>query len=161
MNKTDVKYLLLFVLALVLQLTLVKYIQIFNWRPDLLLILLVAFSLRKGPNIGMTAGFIIGLIQDIISTHFFGLLAFSKMVAGFLAGSLKGKFAVRTEFLLTLLISGLAHDFIYFFINTLGENFSFQSLFVLYTFPNLMYTIIIGGFFNYFFESWINEERTI
>ncbi|MEJ2535796.1 MAG: rod shape-determining protein MreD [Calditrichia bacterium] len=161
LNKGDLRFILYFAVALLLQLTLVKYIQIYNWRPDLLLIVLVAFALQKGPNIGMTAGFLVGLVQDILSTQYLGLTALSKTVAGFLAGSLRGKFAARTEFLLTLFICGLMHDLIYFFINTLGENFSFQSLVVLYTIPNLTYTIIIGVVFSYFVDVQVSEERVI
>jgi rod shape-determining protein MreD len=131
--------------------------EILHWRPDLLLVVLVIFALKKGPNWGMTLGFILGLLQDILSTHLIGLLAFSKTIAGFLAGNLRGKFAERTEFFLTLLIAGLFHDLIYFFVNTLGENFSLQSLFILYTLPNLMYTIIIGGILYYFIEPLLEE----
>ena len=157
MNNLQTRYIFILFLALILQLTIVKYIQIFNWRPDLLLIVIVSYSLKKGPNVGMTAGFFTGLIQDLLSTHFLGLAALSKTVAGFVAGSLAGKFAARTEFYLTLLISGLIHDFCYFLIYTLGEEFSFQSLFFLYTIPNVMYTVLLGGFFYYLIESWINE----
>jgi rod shape-determining protein MreD len=160
-NKIDLRFLIYFIVALLLQLTLVKYIQIYNWRPDLLLIVLVAFALQKGPNLGMTAGFVVGLVQDILSTQYLGLTALSKTISGFLAGILRGKFAARTEFLLILFICGLAHDFIYFFISTLGENFSFQSLFVLYTIPNLTYTIIIGVVFSYFFDVQVSEERVL
>jgi rod shape-determining protein MreD len=158
MNRNQIIYVIMFILAVILQLTLVKYIEILNWRPDLILIVLVFFSLRFGPNWGMSVGFFLGLIQDLISTHFLGLATLSKTVAGFISGSLAGKFAARTEYLLTLLISGLIHDFVYFFIYTLGENFSIQSLLILYTLPNLMYTIILGAFLNYFLEPYFQEE---
>jgi rod shape-determining protein MreD len=105
----------------------------------------------------MIIGFAVGLIQDLLSAHIIGLAALSKTVAGFVAGSLRGKFAERTEFFLTLFICGLLHDLIYFFIYILGEDFSFQSLIILYTIPNLMYTILIGGFLYYFVEPLLQE----
>ncbi len=157
MSQQDIRYILLFIFAFILQVTLVDFIEILQWRPDLILIVLVAFSLRKGPNWGMTVGFAIGLLQDMAGAELIGLFALSKTVAGFIAGFLAGKFAERTQFLLTLLISGLAHDFIYFFIYTLGENFSLQSLIIFYTIPNLMYTIIIGGLLYYFMEPLLAE----
>ncbi|MBN2364778.1 MAG: rod shape-determining protein MreD [Calditrichaeota bacterium] len=157
MSQLVIRYLLLFLFAFILQMTLVNFIEILQWRPDLLLIVLVAFALRKGPDWGMTAGFLIGLLQDMVGTELIGLAALSKTVAGFLAGVLSGKFAERAQFLLTLLISGLAHDFIYFFIYTLGEHFSLQSLIIFYTIPNLMYTIIIGGLLYYFMEPLMAE----
>lgn len=158
MSRNKAIYVIMFCLAVMLQLTIVRYIEILYWRPDLILIILVLFSLRLGPNWGMSVGFFLGLMQDLTSTHFIGLAALSKTVAGFISGSLAGKFAARTEYLLTLLISGLIHDFVYFFIYTLGENFSIQSLLILYTFPNLMYTIILGAFLNYFLEPYLKEE---
>jgi rod shape-determining protein MreD len=157
LNNIHVRYFLLFAVALVFQVTLVKYIEIFYWRPDLLLIVLVSYSLRVGPNYGMTAGFLVGLVQDALSTHFLGLAALSKTLAGFIAGSLTGKFARRTEFLLVLLICGLLHDFVYFLIYTLGESFSFQNLFFLYTIPNVAYTLLVGGILHFLIETWIKE----
>jgi len=157
-SNLNVRYGLLFFAAIVFQLTLVKYIQVYNWRPDLILIVLVSFSLRKGPNAGMTAGFVTGLLQDLLSTHFLGLTALSKTIAGFLAGSLAGKFSRKTEFFLTLIIAGLVHDFCYFLIYTVGENFSLQSLFILYTIPNVLYTVLLGGFLHYLTAAWVEES---
>ena len=157
MSSAEIRYGIAFLFAIILQFTLVNYIEILHWRPDLLLIVLVSFSLRKGPNWGMSIGFAVGLIQDFLSAHVVGLAALSKTVAGFVAGSLRGKFAERTEFFLTLFICGLLHDLLYFFIYILGENFSIQSLVILYTIPNLMYTILIGGFLYYFVEPLLQE----
>lgn len=157
MTNLHFRYFLYFMVALILQITLVKYIQIFTWQPDLVLIVLVSYSLRQGPNLGMTAGFGVGLVQDLISTHFLGLTALSKTVAGFAAGNFAGKFSQRTEFFLTILVSGLIHDFIYFLIYTLGEEFSFQSLIFLYTIPNVLYTVLIGGFMYYLIEARISQ----
>ena len=157
LSSTEIRYSFVFLFAIILQFTLVHFIEILHWRPDLLLIVLVSFSLRKGPNWGMTIGFAVGLVQDLLSAHLIGLTALSKTDAGFVAGSLRGKFAERTEFFLTLFICGLLHDLIYFFIYILGENFSFQSLIILYTIPNLMYTILIGGFLYYFVEPLLQE----
>jgi rod shape-determining protein MreD len=157
MNSLHVRYTILFVLAFILQFTVVQFMEILHWRPDLLLIVVVIFALRKGPNWGMTLGFITGFLQDLLSTHLIGLLALSKTLAGFIAGMLRGKFAEKTEFFLTLLIAGLFHDSIYFFIQTIGEDFSLRSLIILYTLPNLMYTIIIGGILYYFIEPLLSE----
>ena len=157
MNSLHIRYAVFFVVALLLQATLVKFIQIFTWRPDLVLIVLVTYSLREGPNKGMTAGFIVGLLQDLVSTHFIGLSALSKTLTGFVAGSLSGKFTSRAVFFLTLLIGGLVNDLTYFFVYTLGENFSLQSLIILYTIPNVMYTVLLGGFLYYLMETWVSE----
>jgi len=157
LNKLDIKFSIFFLIVLLVQLTILKYLQIFNWRPDLLLVLLVSYALLRGPSLGMSAGFIVGLTQDLLSTHLLGLTALAKTLAGFTAGILIGRFSPRTEFFLTLLVSSLVHDLCYFFIYTLGEEFTFQSLIFLYTIPNTLYTLILGGFLHYIVQTWLHE----
>ncbi len=157
MNRVWLRYLVFFIVAFILQFTVIKYLQIYYWKPDLLLILVVFFAYRYGQNWGMTVGFLAGLTQDLLSAHVVGVLALSKTIAAFIAGSFQGKVIGRSQFLLLLFGCGFAHDLIYFFFNTLGENFSLQSLFLLYTIPNLVYTLIIGFFVFYLFEIWQYE----
>lgn len=157
MSKPLFRYLVVFFITIALQLTIIKYLYIFNWRPDLILIILVSFSLRFGPNWGMTAGFFSGLIQDLLSTHFLGLAALSKTIAGFVSGVLKNKISLWSEFFLTLIIASLIHDFCYFFFYTLGEELTLRSLIFLYTIPNTLYTVIFGVLFHYIVDPWLNE----
>jgi rod shape-determining protein MreD len=157
LNKIHIKYLLVFILALSLQLTIIKYLYIFNWRPDLILIVLVSFSIRFGPNWGMTAGFFLGIIQDLLSTHFLGLAALSKTIAGFISGILVSRISQRVVFFLTLLIASLFHDLCYFFFYALGEDLTLQSLLFLFTIPNTLYTVLFGALFHYAIEPWLNE----
>jgi rod shape-determining protein MreD len=158
LSKIEFRYIILFVVVVILQFSIVRFIEILHWRPDLILIVLVSFSLRKGPNWGMTAGFIGGLLQDLVGAQILGLNALAKTMAGFIAGILSGKLAVRTEYFLVLLISGFFHDLIYFFFYTIGEDFSLRSLIIFYTIPNLLYTVIIGGVLYYFFEPILVES---
>ncbi len=154
----EYRYLTFFVVAFILQITVIRFIEILHWRPDLLLIVLVFFSLRKGPNWGMTAGFLCGLLQDLISVEMLGLTALAKTLAGFVAGVLSGKLSSRAEFFLVLLISGFIHDLVYFFVSTLGENFSVYALLLFYTIPNLVYTVVMGAILYYFFEPILAES---
>jgi rod shape-determining protein MreD len=156
--KIEIRYAVLLIVAFILQFTIIRFIEILHWRPDLILIILVSYSMRKGPNWGMTMGFFAGLFQDLISAQILGLTALAKTIAGFIAGILSGKLAVRAEYFLVLLISGFAHDLVYFFIYTLGENFSLRSLLIFYTIPNLLYTVIIGGLIYYFLEPMLAES---
>jgi rod shape-determining protein MreD len=158
LSKTDLRYIVLFGVVMILQFTVIRFIEIVHWRPDLILIVLISFSLRKGPNWGMTAGFGSGLLQDLIGGQIIGLTALAKTMAGFIAGILSGKLAARTEYFLVLLISGFFHDLIYFFFYTIGEDFSLRSLIIFYTIPNLLYTVIIGGVLYYFFEPILTES---
>lgn len=81
--------LLPFLLALILtavQLTIIPFFEINLISPDLLLILLVYYSVQKGKIFGSVYGFVIGIIFDIASGGLLGVTMFSKSLAGFTAG---------------------------------------------------------------------------
>jgi len=61
-------------------------IGVFEFTPDLLIIWLVFVGIRRGHIEATIAGFCIGLLQDSVTTQFFGLAALSKSMAGFLGG---------------------------------------------------------------------------
>ncbi|MFQ5585083.1 MAG: rod shape-determining protein MreD, partial [Calditrichia bacterium] len=105
-----------------------------------------------------TGGFFSGLLSDLISGHLLGVGALSKTITGFVAGSLAPQFPDKSRFLLTLIISGFFHNLIYFFILTLGADFSWRMIIFVYTLPNLFYTTIVGLFINFLFGNWLQEE---
>lgn len=158
MNRQIWKYAFLFLAAFLIQITFVKYIEILHWKPDLILIVLVMFSIQYGPNYGSTAGFITGVLGDVASSHLLGLGALSKTVTGYLAGSLARFFKERSQFIITLAISGFVHHLIYFFISTLGDNFSWHIIIFVYIIPNLFYTALVGFFIYYLLIGWLKEE---
>jgi rod shape-determining protein MreD len=61
-------------------------IRIGGVKPDLLFIAIIYVSYSFGSFYGQTVGFISGLFHDAVSNSPLGLLAFPKMVLGFLAG---------------------------------------------------------------------------
>lgn len=158
MNKQIWKYVFLFIVAFLFQITFVRYIEILHWKPDLILIVLVMFSIQYGPNYGSTAGFIGGVVGDLASSHLLGLGALSKSITGYLAGSLSRYFKERSQFIITLAICGFAHHLIYFIISTLGNNFSWHIIIFVYIIPNLFYTALVGFFVYYLLISWLKEE---
>ena len=70
----------------VAQLMFMPLIGVFEFTPDLLIIWLVYIGIRRGHIDATIAGFCVGLLQDSVTTQFFGLAALSKSLAGFLAG---------------------------------------------------------------------------
>src|SRR3954462_3522952 len=62
------------------------YIAVENVTPDLLVILTVFIAVREGQFTGEIAGFILGLLFDLISSDIIGTNALLKMLAGFIAG---------------------------------------------------------------------------
>ena len=120
------------------------------------------FALQNGKSAGSTAGFLIGVVGDIVSWKLLGVGALSKTVTGYVAGGcgrfLQEKSQVVFTFLFTLLISGFLHDVLYFYFNTLGKEISWGVLIFAQIIPNLLYTAIIGVAIYSSLGKWLNEE---
>jgi rod shape-determining protein MreD len=78
--------LLLFFILLLIQTTVVPLIEINGVIPDLILILLVFYTIRHGQIYGIVLGFIFGFLFDIIAGSVVGSTMISKTLAGFTAG---------------------------------------------------------------------------
>ncbi|HEB84055.1 MAG TPA: rod shape-determining protein MreD, partial [Bacteroidetes bacterium] len=57
--------------AIILQATLVPYMAVRWFRPDLPLLVLVFVATRRGPLAGVVAGFLTGIAADAVGTDFF------------------------------------------------------------------------------------------
>lgn len=79
--------------ALVLQASVLARIPTPGARPDLVLVVVVAFALAKGPLVGLVVGFSAGLLLDLVGVHALGALALVLCVVGYLAGL----FAIEVE----------------------------------------------------------------
>jgi len=150
-------YMVLLAVAVFLQVVLVPYIEILYWRPDLVLIVLVLFSVQFGQAAGSTAGFVVGLVGDMLSAHIIGLGALVKTVAGFLAVTFSRFFQEHGQFVFTLMLTGFVHDAIYFFVDTLGKGFSWQLIIFVYILPRLFYTTLVGAFIYFLVGNWLRE----
>ena len=82
------KYLALALLCILVDTTLIKFLAIRTIVPDILLILIAYVAIREGQIAGTVAGFLTGLLIDLVSGQdgMLGLAAMSKTVAGFFAG---------------------------------------------------------------------------
>ncbi|HHV72414.1 MAG TPA: rod shape-determining protein MreD [Clostridia bacterium] len=109
--------LLLFVAA-VLQCTLLARLTFFSTQIDLLLIIVISFSLLNGSKTGMTIGFFAGLIQDILIGRFIGIHAVSRMLVGYLIGFLEHKVFKENLIVpfLTTFAATIISEFIIWFI---------------------------------------------
>jgi rod shape-determining protein MreD len=70
----------------ILQLTVIPFLSYNQIAPDLLLILLVYYTLKMGQMHGTILGFIFGLFFDLVSGGILGSAMFSKTLSGFLTG---------------------------------------------------------------------------
>ncbi len=158
MSRILLQYAALVVVALLFQSTVVPYLQIGRWKPDLLLVVVVFISIQRGPIWGTTAGFVVGLLGDLLSAQLIGSGALVKSVAGFLAARLSPLFDARSQFLFTLLLVSFVHDLSYFFLNTLGQNISWNRIVFVFTIPNVFYTVLVGMLVYVSLKGWFGDE---
>ncbi len=73
------------------QSSVVPQLSVGGITPDLPLILTVLLALRRGPETGCLAGFVVGMLQDVAGGGLVGVQAVTKALAGFAVGMLVGR----------------------------------------------------------------------
>ena len=142
-------YALLAVILSFIQFSLLNFVVVQGISPDLLLILCVWIAIREGRFAGTIAGFLIGLTLDIISFDLIGINAFTKTIAGFIAGSFyeEGKEQLilhGLKFLLIVFISSFVHNLIYFFFYIKLSDITFLDFFLKYGVAFSFYTTVFS-----------------
>lgn len=151
-NNQVQRYIVYAVLAIILslvQFALLNFVEVQGITPDLLLILCAWISIREGRFAGTVAGFLIGLTLDIVSFELVGINAFTKTIAGFVAGSFykEGKELMilhGLKFLLIVFISSFIHNLIYFFFYIKLSNLTFLSFFLKFGVAFSFYTTVFA-----------------
>lgn len=135
---------------LLLQTTFIPLLSLGGMVPDLLLIWVVYTGLKRGQIETTIAGFAVGLLQDLVSTQFFGLAALSKTVAGFLSGYFfnenKTDQTLGTyRFLLVVGVCSIGHNIIYFLIFLQGTDISPILATTQFTLATTAYTMAVSA----------------
>lgn len=86
MTKRLLGYFALGIGTILLQMFLDTYASVGMVSPQLVVLFVVYLALREGQLFGMGGGFTIGLLNDLLATHFIGYTSFIGVVAGFVAG---------------------------------------------------------------------------
>jgi len=73
-------------LSLALEATLFNHLTLAGVKPDLLLVLVIIYSLFRGSVAGAGLGFIYGLVEDLLLGNYIGLNAACKMLVGYASG---------------------------------------------------------------------------
>jgi rod shape-determining protein MreD len=124
-----------FFIVLLLQTTVVNLISINNIVPDLILKLLVFYTIKNNQIYGMMLGFIFGFLFDVITGSLIGSSVISKTMCGFTAGYFSNENKRETylnsyAFPLIVLLCGIIDSFVYSFFSSsnLDSNFMFHML---------------------------------
>ncbi len=146
------KYLILlfyFIPLAVFQVTILPFASFKGVAPDLLIILLVFYTLRYGQIFGTVAGFLIGSLFDLISGGLFGAFMFSKTTTGFLVGYIYNENKVDEYiysyiFIIIIFASGVIDSLVYSLIVLSDSGFNILNLlFAKSLFPGL-YTAAVA-----------------
>jgi rod shape-determining protein MreD len=125
----------LLILLSIVQLTVVPLIAIGSVIPDLVLILVVTYTLFFGQLFGTVFGAVSGLLFDLMSGGVIGSAMFSKTLSGFVAGYFynenKIEYNTSTTFLLVIVfIAASLNSFFYLLITASEINLTASHLII-------------------------------
>jgi len=138
------------VVALLIQLTLINLITVLGLKPDLIMVVVVVFSLLKGEKEGTISGFASGLLQDIFSTGLLGINALAKTVIGFTCGILKEKiFHEHILFMIpviTFIASFMQSILIFLLLRAFGIEYNLAWSLKQVALPEALYSSLLSPF---------------
>lgn len=142
--------LLVFFPLLLVQIIIVPLISIEGFVPDLLLILLIFYTLRKGQLYGTVLGFVFGLFIDLITGSLLGSTMFSKTLTGFIAGYFYNEnkidiYLKSYTFLLIILLSSIIDNIALTLITSFDYESNLLSLLFERSMIPVFYTVTIGA----------------
>jgi len=135
-----------FIVAIIIQSTIIDLIKIKDIKPDLVLLLLIHYGVKKPQYYTTILGFFSGFIQDLIGGSFLGLFALAKTVSGFFINYFQriGKFKEVHSYILVLILTCILHDIVFYFIYTFDTGLDFLDMILRYSIPKSIYTSGVG-----------------
>lgn len=147
--KEYLKFSILGFVVILLQLFVINYFAVYSVIPDLLLIVIVLFTLREGRFSGLIFAFILSLLFDILGNDVYGLSSLSKIFVAFFVGMFynEGKSILilsKFHFILIVFTAAIINNLIYYLFDIRETNFSFYTYLLYYTFANAIYTSLLA-----------------
>ena len=147
------KYAGILLLLIIIQKTLVNFIDVteFQITPDIVLIGLVYVGIKRGKITGSIAGFLSGLVLDIFSFSFLGLMALTKTITGFASGFFHDDNKIErylNSYIFILIVSfcSMINNTVYFMFYFQGTNLGFIDILLRYILPTTVYTALFSVF---------------
>ncbi|KYO64775.1 rod shape-determining protein MreD [Thermovenabulum gondwanense] len=158
-------YLIIMTFVLVIQSSISPYIKIGGVNPDFFLIMLLSYSIIKGPERGSFYGLSGGLIEDLMFGRFIGLNSLTKFLTCYITGwGTKNLFKGPAVFtILFVFIGSLIYNLLFLLANYIfipsfqrGNIFTFfiYTAIVNAIFAPIVYNFVykIEHFFDYYFN---------
>jgi len=140
---------IIFIPLLLLQITVIPLFAFYNATPDLILILLVYYSINYGQTYGTVLGFVFGFLFDLITGSLLGSAMLSKTIAGFIAGYFSNEnkrdiYAASYVFSFIVLLCAVVDSIVYSFFSATELQRNFLLLFFEQGFLPGLYTAIVS-----------------
>lgn len=147
---------ILFFPVLLLQTTVVPLISIGGIIPDLVLILLVFYTINNGQIFGTVLGFIFGFLFDLITGSLLGSAMIAKILAGFIAGyfsseTKRDNYLKPFNFSLIVLLAALVDSVVYSFFSAIDFNTTLMKIMFDHAFLPALFTGVISMFLIFFY----------
>jgi rod shape-determining protein MreD len=146
---------IIFFFVYLLQITVIPLIRLAGIIPDLILIILVYYSITRGQLYGTILGAVYGLLVDLISGNLLGLSMLSKTVAGFSAGYFAGETKKETNintynFSLIVLLCSFIDTIIFSFFSTFDLQTNILSILFEQALLPSLYTAVVSILFIFY-----------
>ncbi len=144
--KRPAKLFILLPVVVAIQATLVPYMSIRWFRPDLPLLFIAWISLRKGSFFGIAAGFFAGLLIDAFTTGFLGLSSLSYSCVAFVLGRffLRPAYPHIINWMFASAIASILFSVVFSFFYSLNTTPSFGTMVLYHALPTAFYTWVLG-----------------
>jgi len=134
---------------LLLQTTFLPFLSVGGFLPDIFLIWIVYVAITRGQLEATITGFIAGLMLDAVTIQFFGLMALTKTIAGFIAGyfyndNLTTQTLGSYRFVLVVLLASFVHNLFFYGIFLQGIQDSVFLTMIEFSIATSLYTGVLG-----------------
>lgn len=134
---------------LLLQTTFLPFLSVGGFLPDIFLIWIVYVAITRGQMEAMITGFVAGLMQDAVTIQFFGLMALTKTIAGFIAGyfyndNITEQTLGSYRFVLIVLLASFVHNIFFYGIFLQGIQDSVFLTMIGFSIASSLYTGGLG-----------------
>lgn len=146
-----IKFSVIIIILVLVQKSLMWLIALTEYQitPDIILIGVVYFGIRKGKIPGSVAGFFAGLFLDLLSFSFIGLSALSQATSGFISGFFNNENKIQRytgsiSFVWIVILSSLFNNLIYFSLYYQGTSVGMLGVIFKYVLPTSIYTAVLS-----------------
>ena len=162
MNHEQKYFITIFVIfgfgSVLLQSLFVPYLEIANWHPDLVVVLVLLIGKRFGCIQGSTAGFILGAVQDSLTSLPVGISALPKSIIGYTSGKMKSVGVGGTMYTVWFVLMIFIHELIIYMFLQFKTEIPFAQLLYNRAFPNTIYTTVMFFIVSFFLRKYFTEE---